>query len=282
MHRALTVSASLDLRPLVVILRSRAIAHHVTEESGKLVVWTRSEAEAQLVRACFDAWQSGELQVSDSALTRGPAMLPVKSIVQNLLNAAWTAPVTVTVLLISLVVALFSSAGADTYAIRGMFFPDLNRSTVSLSEPLVWLQMITPAFLHFGLIHLVFNSLWLWYFGRMMEPTLKPWRYTLVLLWMALAGNVAQYLWSGAANFGGLSGVVYGQIGFIWLWQNIHPGSRLRLPPAMIMVFLVALILMEVLASSYIASAAHAGGLVSGMLAGWLLGLWYKKRGSYV
>jgi GlpG protein len=282
MHRALTVSASLDLRPLVVILRSRAIAHQITEESGELVVWTRSEAEAQLVQVCFDAWQRGELQVPDSALASGPEMLPLKNIIQNLLNAAWTAPVTVTVLMISLVVALFSNVGADTYAIRGMFFPDLNRSTVSLTEPMVWLRMITPAFLHFGLIHLVFNSLWLWYFGRMMEPSLKSWRYGLVLIWMALAGNLAQYLWSGAANFGGLSGVVYGQIGFIWLWQNIRPGSQLRLPPAMIMVFLAALVLMEVVASSYIASAAHAGGLVSGMLAGLLLALWFKQRGSYV
>lgn len=282
MHRALTVSASLDLRPLVVILRARAIAHHITEESGKLVVWTRSDAEAQLVQACFEAWQSGELQVPDSALPNGPDLLPVKSIFQNLLNAAWLAPVTVTVLMISVVVALFSNAGADTYAIRGMFFPDLNRTTVTLSDPVVWLRMITPAFLHFGLIHLVFNSLWLWYFGRMMEPRLKPWRYALVLSWMALAGNVAQYMWSGAANFGGLSGVVYGQIGFIWMWQTIQPGSGLRLPPAMIMVFLVALVLMEVLASSYIASAAHAGGLLSGMLTGAMMALWYKRRGSHV
>ena len=282
MYRALTVSASLDLRPLVVILRSRAIAHHITEESGKLVVWTRSEPDAQLVQDCFDAWQSGELQVPDSALVSAPAMLPIKSIIQNLLNAAWTAPVTVTVLMISLIVALVSSAGADTVAIRAMFFPDLNRNGVSLSDPMVWLRMITPAFLHFGLIHLVFNSLWLWYFGRMMEPILKPGRYALVLIWMALACNLAQFLCSDATNFGGLSGVVYGQIGFVWLWQSVLPRSRLRLPPAMIMVFLAALILMEVLASSYIASAAHAGGLVSGMLAGVLLALWFKKRGSYV
>lgn len=282
MHRALTVSASLDLRPLVVILHSRAISHHITEESGKLVVWTRSEADGQLVQACFEAWQQGQLQVPDSAVSAEPQMLPVKGMVQNLLNAAWTAPVTVTVLLISLIIALFSNAGADTLAIRGLFFPDLSRSSVSLSEPMVWLRMITPAFLHFGLIHLVFNSLWLWYFGRMMEPELRSWRYALLLMWMALAGNLAQYLWSDATNFGGLSGVVYGQIGFIWLWQSVLPRSRLRLPAAMIMVFLAALILMEVLASSYIASAAHAGGLISGMLAGLLLALWFKKRGSYV
>ena len=71
--------------------------------------------------------------------------------------------------------------------------------------------------------------------------------------------------------------MVYGQLGFIWVWQSLLPNSQLRLPLGMIMLFLVALVLMEVLASGYIASAAHAGGLVSGMLAGALAALIYRS-----
>lgn len=285
MHRALTVSARVDLRPLVTILRERGIDHQITEESGNLVVWAFSEVEAEFIQVCYQAWQQGQLQVHTSK--EAPAdLLPVKGMLQGLLNAAWTAPFTVMLICACLVVAALSDLGADTQAVRGLFFPDFARSNMSLggslSDPLTWLRLLSPALLHFGAMHLVFNTLWLWYFGRMMEPALASGRYALIMLWMALFANVAQYVWSGAPNFGGMSGVVYGQIGFIWIWQTLRPSTSLRLPRAMIMVFLVALVLMEVLASAFIATAAHAGGLVAGMGAGLLMGLWYQLRSSDV
>jgi GlpG protein len=89
---------------------------------------------------------------------------------------------------------------------------------------------------------------------------------------------MAQYLWSGNGMFGGMSGVVYGLIGFIWMWQTLQPRSALRLPTAMIMVFLVALVLMGVLASSMIATAAHLGGLLSGMLVGVVFAIWLRHK----
>ncbi|WP_237134453.1 rhomboid family intramembrane serine protease [Pseudohongiella sp. O18] len=276
MHRAVSVSASLDLRPLVAILSAHGVPHHITEESGKLVVWARSEPEAELISEYFDAWQQGRLQPPEGAAIAPSELLPVKGMLQNLVNAAWLAPVTVILIAACLVVAVISNLGADAYAVRGLFFPELNQSG-GLSGPLSVLQLFTPALLHFGAVHLIFNTLWLWYFGRVMEPELRSWRYLLIMVWMAVAGNVAQYMWTGASNFGGMSGVVYGQLGFIWVWQSLLPNSQLRLPLGMIMLFLVALVLMEVLASGYIASAAHAGGLVSGMLAGALAALIYRS-----
>ena len=85
-------------------------------------------------------------------------------------------------------------------------------------------------------------------------------------------------LWEMSPNFGGLSGVVYGLLGYIWMWQTVIPSGRLRLPLAMIGFMLVALVLMEVFASSWIASAAHAGGLFAGMMAGLLTALLRRFR----
>lgn len=279
MHRAVKVSAHKDLRPFVGFLQAQRHPHHVTEESGALIIWARSEEEAALIAGLFNQWQSGELdlpQTPDSGSASVPDLFSVRVLAQGLLRAAWIAPLSLLLIAACLLVAAISKLGADPAAVHFLFFPDI---AVGGQNPLISLltdvdsittalRMFTPALLHFGPIHLVFNLLWLWYFGRMMEPVLRVWRYAAIIAVMAFSANVLQYLWSAQTNFGGMSGVVYGQIGFIWMWQMLRPGSALRLPPAMIMVFLVALVLMEVLASSMIATAAHVGGLISGMLLG--------------
>lgn len=278
MLRAIVVDAALDLRPFVRYLQSRTIPHHITEESGKLVLWVRSEREAELIAELFARWQADELNIplSPAGSTAVP-MFAGKTWLQNLLAAIWQAPVSMLLIAVCLLVALLSNLGADPMAVRGLFFPDLRQAGL-LDSPLIFLRTLTPALLHFGPVHLVFNLLWLWYFGRMIEPVLGWWRYAGLVLLTAFGGNMAQYSWSDSGMFGGMSGVVYGLVGFIWMWQTVKPQSALRLPTAMIMVFLVALVLMGVLASSMIATAAHVGGLVSGMVAGAALGILLRHR----
>lgn len=293
MFRALTVPARQDLRPFIAVLRTYALPHHVTEESGNLVVWAPDETQAQLIVSAYERWQLGALDVPVTPEHSKAAMLPVKSLLQGFLRALWLAPVTLLMIIACLVVAVVSNMGADVMAVRMLFFPEIASGTqlpaiamiTGLDSISDWLRTLTPALLHFGPIHLAFNLLWLWFFGRMMEPALGVKSYIAVILIMAFSANVLQYIWSGTSNFGGMSGVVYGQLGFIWMWQTLRADSPLRLPLPMIMVFLVSLVLMEVLASSMIASAAHLGGLLSGMLCGLALAAVsavFKKRGQNV
>lgn len=285
MHKAIRVPAGEDLRPLVGLLRTRGIPHHTTEESGELVVWAPDRKHAALIESLYRAWKSGELDLSEMATSSAagstPSLVPGGGMVQNLWAAAWLAPLTAALIAACVVVASISKLGTDLSAVRDMFFPSgpttgLAALLAALDSAGLWLRTLTPALLHFGPVHLVFNMLWLWYFGRLMEPVLGAGRYTLVILVTAFSANVLQYLWEGSNNFGGMSGVVYGQLGFIWLWQIVSGERRLRLPMAMIMVFLGALVLMEILASAFIATAAHVGGLVAGMLAGAALGAGYR------
>lgn len=292
MFRALSVSEQQDLRPFIAVLRACRLSHHVTEESGSLVIWAADEAQAQLIVTAYGRWQQGLLDQPAPAAAAEPKLLPVKSLLQGFVGALWLAPVTVMLIIACLVVALVSDMGADVMAVRMLFFPAIDLGGRLPAAALIggldsagdWLRTLTPALLHFGPIHLVFNMLWLWFFGRMMEPVLGFKAYLALMLLTAFAANIAQYLWSGTANFGGMSGVVYGQIGFVWMWQSLRPSSPLRLPLPMIMVFLVALVVMEILASSMIASAAHLGGLLSGMLIGLLMAMmftWFgKNRGA--
>jgi GlpG protein len=292
MVRALTVSEQQDLRPFMAVLRACRLSHHVTEESGSLVIWAPDEAHAKMIVSAYEQWQQGALELPALPSAPDTKLLPVKSLLQGFLDALWLAPITVLLIIACLLVAVLSNMGADAMAVRMLFFPELDQSAGSpvaalfsgLNSAGDWLRTLTPALLHFGPVHLVFNMLWLWFFGRMMEPVLGVKTFLAVITLTAFFSNVAQYLWSGTSNFGGMSGVVYGQVGFVWMWQSVRPHTSMRLPLPMIMVFLVGLVLMEVFASSMIASAAHLGGLLSGMLLGLTMAMMFtwlgKNRGT--
>ena len=291
MHRAVSAPSTQDLRPFLNVLRGLHLPHHVTEESGTLVIWATDDRQARIIAQAWQQWQDGTLTAGENpdsgaadATATGASLLPVRSLLQGFLRALWLAPVSVLLIMACLLVALVSDLGADVMSVRMLFFPDIaapGQMPVlalinGLDSPADWLRTLTPALLHFGPIHLVFNLLWLWFFGRMTEPVFGKLTYLVLILLIAFAANVAQYLWTGASNFGGMSGVVYGQLGMIWMWQTLRPRSVLRLPVPMIMVFLMALVVMEILASSMIASAAHLGGLLAGMLCGLVMGVVFK------
>jgi len=139
-------------------------------------------------------------------------------------------------------------------------------------------RLITPIFLHFGIFHVAFNSVWMWELGRRVEPLAGSMHILMVVLLMALASNIAQYLWSGPSLFGGMSGVVYGLLGYVWMRNKVAPRPILALPSGLLVFMMVWLFagmtgLIDLLMSGSIANAAHAAGLVSGMV----LGIWSGK-----
>ena len=139
-------------------------------------------------------------------------------------------------------------------------------------------RLLTPAFLHFGWLHIVFNGLWLWELGHRVELLLGSRMLVLLFLLVALLSNGAQYLFSGPAIFGGMSGVVYGLLGFSWVAGRLHPRWALE-PPRAIMLLMVGWLvvcllgIVEVLGFGAIANAAHVGGLLAGAALGLLVAL---------
>jgi GlpG protein len=85
----------------------------------------------------------------------------------------------------------------------------------------IW-RLVTPAFLHANLFHILFNVLWLMVLGNQIESRIGVLRYLLLIIISAAISNTAQYLMSGP-NFLGLSGVICGMGGFIWARQQKAP-----------------------------------------------------------
>jgi GlpG protein len=144
-------------------------------------------------------------------------------------------------------------------------------------------RLVTPIFIHFSYLHFIFNGLWLWIFGEKIEQAFGAGIIAFVALVTGITGNVLQAILSGASVIGGLSGVVYGLLGFIWMWQTKVPSSTLRLPKAIIFMMLLLLLLgffgiLDIFSSGKVANAAHLGGLIGGMGLGFLWGHTHLSR----
>ncbi len=279
---------------MLAALAQQGIRCRINEESGQQVIWVASEQEAVHAAALVEHLQQLRAQgaIPEATVTKAGGLtgyFPVGEYVGNLLLAIRTAPVTIILIAAALLVAAISQLGTNLEPVDSLFYPTLNPGPNAglatllsilgdISGPTDLLRTLSPALLHFGAVHLIFDTLWLWYFGRMIEGQQSSLLYFIVVLFVAFVSNTTQYLWEMSPNFGGLSGVVYGLLGYIWMWQTMIPWGRLRLPPAMIGFMLVALVLMEVFASGWIASAAHAGGLIAGMMAGLLTASWRRFK----
>jgi GlpG protein len=141
-------------------------------------------------------------------------------------------------------------------------------------------RLIGPAFFHFSWLHIVFNTMWWWQIGGAIEQTLGKNALISLLLVSAIVSNVGQFLVSGP-NFGGLSGVVYALVGFVWWmgWLLPEKGLSLSKPIIGFLLFWLVLGFVNVLPVN-MANTAHLLGLVSGCCLAYLRFLVAKKVGK--
>ncbi len=140
------------------------------------------------------------------------------------------------------------------------FYKQLSLDAV-LADPI---RLLGPAFFHFSWLHIVFNTMWWWQLGGSIEKTLGKGTLINILLISAIISNLGQYLVSGA-NFGGLSGVVYALVGFVWWFGYLAPEQDLSLSKPVVGFLLFWLVLGYVdLLPVNVANTAHLLGLLSG------------------
>ena len=133
--------------------------------------------------------------------------------------------------------------------------------------------MITPVFLHFSILHIVFNMLWLWDLGRRVELVQSSSRLFGIMLVIALGSNLGQAMYADVGIFGGMSGVIYGLLGYCWVWSQLLPHRSMQVPTAIVLFMLGWLVIClygftELMGLGRVANAAHVGGLVMGLVIG--------------
>ena len=130
-----------------------------------------------------------------------------------------------------------------------------------------WWRVVTPIFLHFGLLHIGFNMSWMWTLGRQIEFVRGSWRYGLLVLVVAIVSNITQLLVAGP-NFGGMSGVVFGLVGYAWMKGRTAPEHGIGMPYDQIVYSLFFLFLCMTGVVGQIANGAHLAGFATGIVCG--------------
>lgn len=132
----------------------------------------------------------------------------------------------------------------------------------------IW-RLFTPIFLHFGPLHLLFNMLWLKDLGTAIERRHNSLVLAMLIMAIASASNLAQYLVRGP-TFGGMSGVVYGLFGYIWMQSRYNPSSGFHLDKQIVTMMIAWFFLCLSGLAGPIANTAHGVGLLSGMGIGYI------------
>ena len=284
--QVLRLPLNTDLSGFVQLLRRLQVPHRVTEESGEQVLWVSHPLAGQ-VRQLYENYPDGN--VPGDLLPLVPvADAPAQPGFAQQLRAS---KVTAGILLLCLLVAGLTGLGENLDTLRWLTFLDFRvqgdylyfTSLAASLDAGQWWRLLTPMLVHFGILHLAMNGLWYWELGRRIERRQGPWALLLLTVVFGLVSNAAQYLFGGPSLFGGLSGVLYGLLGHIWLYQWLAPSPLFRMPRGVLVMMLIWLLLclsglVSLLGFGQIANAAHVGGLLVGCLSGLLGGALARRK----
>ena len=196
-------------------------------------------------------------------------------------------------ILIAVLIALISNFGSLISIIEPLTFTKIvisNQGYVSISDlsqtyiiDNEWWRLISPIFIHFSFAHLAFNCLWIYILGEKLENIDGSLIYILLFIFCGIFSNFLQYIMSNSSLFGGLSGVIYGLIGFCMVLEVESDQNRYDLPPALYLFMIVWLLLgfmgvLDLFGFGSVANFAHLGGLISGILFAMIYKSFFKER----
>lgn len=277
--RVITLSQPRLAQAFVDYMQSRNVHLELRLSGQQAELWLEDETQLDTLRQALEvflrdplnpryqaaSWQSGS---TASALRHQRFSYPRFSYLQTLRQRA--GPLTLAVMAACIAIYLLMRLNGNESVMAWLAYPDDGQ------QGQLW-RWFSHALLHFSLLHILFNLMWWWYLGGPVEKTLGTRKLlTLALLSAGVSGWLQS--WFSGVYFGGLSGVVYALMGYVWLRGERAPEEGLALPRSLMAFALLWLIAgyFDILGMS-IANAAHVAGLVIGLsMAFW--DTWNRKR----
>ncbi len=284
MKKIISVPLEQDLKPLSVLWHQQGVRHRIVEEQGLQVVYALDEDDVEHMLKDYGDFSEGRLRIQLEKISpEGGGLRPLELVSRF--------PVTSLLFALSIVGFLLVQFNVDA-AIGALVIQDMDYSgmpalidipqRISTAEYLAhgqYWRLVTPIFLHFGWLHITFNMLWLWELGRRIEDQVGSLHLLSIVLCIGIASNLYQAQSTPTAYFGGMSGVIYGLLGYCAVFNLISPNRQLQLPMAIYIFMLLSLAagflgIFDFLAE--MANTAHLSGLVLGLVMGALSALVYR------
>jgi len=315
MRQVGTLKTEHEAQQFAAWLIAQRIEAHAEQENGTWVVWVRDEDRLPQAREALahfrqhpgdaryqNAERSAEAARREEEAQRRQAQGNVVEMrgrwgsAPGMPGTARRCPVVLTL------IALSALVGIATYEdtmnegptqrppgliYRSLTFVDPNVAAAPAGRIDIWAnirrwevwRLVTPIFIHYGLMHIVLNMIWLYSFGAAVEDRRGSLFMLMLVLALAVLSNVGQAIETSLRDqvplFGGMSGVGYGLFGYVAIKAKFDGRERYFLSPGttfMAMLWFGLCILRDIPpfaallegAIPPIANTAHAVGLVAG------------------
>ena len=142
-----------------------------------------------------------------------------------------------------------------------------------------WWRLLTNIFIHFGIIHLAMNMYTFYMAGVYLEPLLGKKKYIVAYLCTGILASLTSLWWhQPAANSAGASGAIFGMYGVFlaFLTTSLIPEKVRKSLLQSIGIFILYNLAYGM--KGGVDNSAHIGGLLSGVLIGYLYVMAVKKE----
>lgn len=140
-------------------------------------------------------------------------------------------------------------------------------------------QPLTSCLLHINIIHIAFNLMCLWVFGAVFERMYGHARYLLIVIFLAYGSSLAEYAFMHGGV--GLSGVIYGLFGMLWV-LNVRDrrffGTMDQQTIQVLVGWFFLCIALTITKLMPIGNFAHGSGAILGALLGFVVTEKDKRR----
>lgn len=133
-----------------------------------------------------------------------------------------------------------------------------------------WWRLVTAIFLHAGLFHIGMNLWCLFDLGPAVESLFSTTKFIVVYLVTGVVGFLASLWWNPRALSIGASGAILGLIGIL-IGASFHHGGLGKDYRSMLWRWVIYILIFGLLPFFAVDNAAHIGGLVSGLILGYLV-----------
>ena len=192
--------------------------------------------------------------------------------VKTVRSASGTPTVTQALIILNVVVFVAETATGTSLGGASGLSPGTLFLKGALAGPYItqsheYWRLATAGFLHDGLLHILFNMIFLWFMGQMLEPAIGRLNFAAVYFISLLAGSFGALLFQPLGLTIGASGACFGVFGALMvvahyrgisIWQ-----SGLGLTLVINIVFSLSV--------AGISIGGHLGGFVGGAICGWLI-----------